>query len=126
MVWLQLFLAVLAGGGPNNFRRHQPRLDRWTDAFTALRISQPGGIADQKYPLTNQGAWRVDVQQVRVPVEFAGNTRGNLAAFFQRGTKGLDVIREVLVIFAAQADIQIISLAVVPTIAAKIIAEINV
>jgi len=60
----------------NRLRREEAGLDGRPNPFTAVRVREPGGVADDEHRVVEEGPPALAVQQVRVPAERAARPRG--------------------------------------------------
>src|SRR5262245_6604902 len=98
-------------------RREQARLDGRPNALTALGVGEPGGIADQQRAVADQRARRLRVEQVGMPARLGPEVGRNLAARGEPAQELAEVLSELAVALATEADVDEISFAKHPAVA---------
>jgi hypothetical protein len=85
-------MTVGSARGQDGLRGKESRLDRGPYAFTALRIRQASGIADQQYTVSGHVSFGMSVQKIRMAQHLRRQIKSNLPRLFQEGAEGGKVI----------------------------------
>src|SRR5271165_399717 len=103
-------------------RRHQPRLDRRTNAFAALRISQSRRISHQQHAVVEHLALETAKQPVRVSSNAAHGSL-HAARLTEVADELLHMARDLVRVRPAESDVEIVALAKHPAISQHVATE---
>src|SRR4051812_28963056 len=117
--------AVIAPRGDDGLGRHQSRFDRRPNAFAALRIREPGGVAGEQHAIIDYTPAALGREQVRVAAPFVFGASRNAAARGEEVHELGRALRQRALVETAKADVDVAALPKAPAVALQIRAEIQ-